>query len=187
VKKAVVWIAFTFGLPAILISLWWIVTAISPNFFFPNPGEILVTFFETWFGPRLWLDVLPSILRFGVGVVIAMVLGVVIGVVVGLNRDLRSLTEPTFEFFRALPAPVLIPPLLLLIGPNDAMKIFIIALASIWPVLLNTVEGVRAADSVQNETSRSYGIRASGGCASRFCPAPPRRSWRASVNACRSA
>jgi ABC-type nitrate/sulfonate/bicarbonate transport system permease component len=159
VRKAVTWIAFTFGLPAILIALWWLVTAISPNFFFPSPGEILVTFFETWFGPRLWLDVLPSILRFGVGVIIAMVLGIVIGVIVGLNRDLRSLTEPTFEFFRALPAPVLIPPLLLLIGPNDAMKIFIIALASIWPVLLNTVEGVRAADSVQNETSRSYGIR----------------------------
>lgn len=157
-KKALLWIGFTFGLPAILLGLWWLITAISPNFFFPSPGEILVTFFQTWFGPRLWLDVLPSILRFGVGVLIAIVLGIVLGVVIGLNRDLRSLTEPTFEFFRALPAPVLIPPLLLLIGPNDATKITLIVLAAIWPVLLNTVEGVRASDSVQNETSRSYGI-----------------------------
>lgn len=157
-KKTLTWLGFTFGLPLILIGLWAIAATVSPNFFFPPPGEILVTFFETWFGPRLWQDVLPSLLRFGIGVVIAIVLGIVLGVIIGLNRDLRALTEPTFEFFRALPAPVLIPPLLLLIGPTNSMKIFLIALASIWPVLLNTVEGVRAADSVQNETSRSYGI-----------------------------
>lgn len=157
-RKALIAVGYTVGLPLILIALWWLASTLSPSFFFPPPGEILTTFFETWFGPRLWLDVLPSILRFGVGVIIAMVAGVVLGVIIGLNRDLRALTEPTFEFFRALPAPVLIPPLLLLIGPNDTTKILLIALAAVWPVLLNTVEGVRASDSVQNETSRSYGI-----------------------------
>jgi ABC-type nitrate/sulfonate/bicarbonate transport system permease component len=157
-KKTLVALGYAFGLPAILVLLWWIATIVSPSFFIPTPSELIVTFFETWFGPRLWLDVLPSILRFGVGVVIAIVAGLLLGVLVGLNRDLRAFTEPVFEFFRALPAPVLIPVLLLLLGPTDAMKIFVIALAAIWPVLLNTIEGVRNADPVQNETSRSYGI-----------------------------
>ncbi len=157
-KKVLASIGFAIGLPVILVALWWIGTIVSPNFFVPTPPELIVTFVETWFGPRLWVDVLPSIGRFLAGVSIAIVLGIVLGVVVGLSPALRAFTEPVFEFFRALPPPVLIPVLLLLFGTTDWMKIGIIALAAIWPVLLNTVEGVRAADSVQSETSRSYGI-----------------------------
>ncbi|MFV0374461.1 ABC transporter permease [Microbacterium sp.] len=157
-KKLLVSLGYTLGLPIILIALWWVIATVWPSFFFPTPGEIFVTFLETWISPRLWLDVLPSILRFGLGVIIAIVLGILLGILVGLNRDLRAFTEPVFEFFRALPAPVLIPVLLLVVGPNDAMRIFVIALAAIWPVLLNTIAGVRAADPVQNDTSRSYGI-----------------------------
>ena len=48
--------------------------------------------------------------------------------------------------------------LMLLVGINDGMKIAVIISGAIWPVLLNTIEGVRAIDPVQNETSRSYGI-----------------------------
>lgn len=161
-KKFFVAAAYTLGLPIILIGLWWIAAAAFPSFFFPTPGEIFLTFIETWIGPRLWLDVLPSLLRFGIGVIIAIVAGIVLGILVGLNRDLRAFTEPVFEFFRALPAPVLIPVLLLVIGPNDGMRIFVIALAAVWPVLLNTIAGVRAADSVQSDTSRSYGIHGWG-------------------------
>ncbi|GAA3756349.1 ABC transporter permease [Microbacterium kribbense] len=157
-KKLITGIGFVLGLPIILILLWWLSTLLSPNFFVPAPGELVTTFFRVWFGPAFWEDVLPSIGRFAVGVIAAIVLGILLGVLIGLNRTLRSITEPVFEFFRALPAPALIPALLLLFGPTDAEKIFLIALASIWPVLLNTIEGVRAADPVQNETSRSYGI-----------------------------
>ncbi|MEV1131308.1 ABC transporter permease [Agromyces sp. NPDC049794] len=157
-KKTLITLGFALGLPAILVVLWWLATVTSPSFFVPTPGELITTFFETWFGPRLWVDILPSIARFGIGVVIAIVAGILLGMLVGLNRDLRAFTEPVFEFFRALPPPVLIPVLLLLFGPTDLMKIFIIVLAAIWPVLLNTIEGVRAADPVQTETSRSYGI-----------------------------
>ena len=53
-----------------------------------------------------------------------------------------------FEFFRALPPPVLIPVLMLLVGVNDGMKIAVIISGAIWPVLLNTIEGVRAIDPV---------------------------------------
>jgi ABC-type nitrate/sulfonate/bicarbonate transport system permease component len=158
-KKALIAIGYTLGLPVILVLIWWAASVLAPSFFVPTPGELVTTFFETWFGPRLWVDVLPSILRFGIGVIIAIVLGILLGIVIGLNRDLRALTEPAFEFFRALPPPVLVPVLLLLFGRDDAMRIGIIVLGAIWPVLLNTIEGVRSADPVQNETSRSYGIQ----------------------------
>jgi len=157
-KKTLIGAAYALGLPIILVLLWWISTIVSPNFFVPTPAELFTTFFEVWIGERIWLDILPSLGRFAIGAIIAIALGVIVGVLVGLNRDLRAFTEPVFEFFRALPPPVLIPVLMLLVGVSDEMKIFVIVLGSVWPVLLNTIEGVRAADPVQNDTSRSYGI-----------------------------
>lgn len=157
-RKTLTAVLFALALPVLLIGAWWASTLVTESFFVPTPGELVSKFWSTWIGPRIWVDVLPSVGRFAVGTAIAIAGGILLGLLVGLSRNLRALTEPVFEFFRALPPPVLIPVLMLIFGATDWMKIFIIVLAAIWPVLLNTVEGVRAADSVQTETSRSYGI-----------------------------
>ncbi len=157
-KKTLIALAYALGLPIILIAVWWIATLTSTNPFVPKPTELVGTFFDVWIGERFVTDVLPSLKNFAIGSIVAVVLGVVIGTIIGLSRDLRAFTEPIFEFFRAVPPPVLIPVFGLLIGVDDSMKVAVIVAGAIWPVLLNTVEGVRAADSVQSETCRSYGI-----------------------------
>jgi ABC-type nitrate/sulfonate/bicarbonate transport system permease component len=151
-------VGYLLGLPVILLAWWWLATSGAPNFFVPTPARLVETFIDTWFGERILTDVLPSIMRLLVGVLAAIVLGIVLGLAVGLNRTMRAVTEPVFEFFRALPPPVLVPVLMLLVGINDGMKVAVIISGCIWPVLLNTIEGVRSIDPVQNETSRSYGI-----------------------------
>lgn len=149
---------FIVALPVLLV-LWWVAaTAGGASFFVPTPADLVATFIDTWIGERMFTDVLPSIQRLVFGVLGAIVIGVLLGLLVGMNRTARAITEPVFEFFRALPPPVLIPVLMLLVGINDGMKIAVIISGAIWPVLLNTIEGVRAIDPVQNETSRSYGI-----------------------------
>jgi len=151
-------IGFSLGLPVLLIAIWWLSTVVSPSFFVPTPPELVQTFWETWVGPRFHTDLLPSVVRLAIGIVATIVLGVVLGVLIGSNRALRSLTEPIFEFFRAVPPPVLVPLLILIIGINDQMRIVVIVSGAIWPVLLNTVEGVRSVDSVLTDTGRTYGI-----------------------------
>lgn len=158
-KRFLIALAFAFGLPIILITAWWALSLNATSIFVPKPVPLVVEFFETWIGTRLLTDVLPSLGRFALGVGIAIVLGILFGLIVGLNRNLRAFTEPIFEFFRAIPPPVLIPVFGLVIGVSDGMKAAVIAAGAIWPVLLNTIEGVRATDSVQTETSRSYGIQ----------------------------
>ncbi|GAA4364620.1 ABC transporter permease [Paeniglutamicibacter cryotolerans] len=151
-------LGYLLGLPIILIAWWWIATSGEPNFFVPTPVQLFETFIETWIGDRILTDVLPSVMRLVIGLGIAIVLGIVLGLAVGLNRTVRAVTEPVFEFFRALPPPVLVPVLMLLVGINDGMKIAVIIFGCVWPVLLNTIEGVRSIDSVQTETSKSYGL-----------------------------
>ena len=147
------------GLPVILVVVWWVTTLTSTNFFVPKPVMLVEKFIEVWIGERFFIDVLPSVTRLFIGIVISIVLGVALGLVVGSFRLLRFLLEPALEFFRAIPPPVLIPVLMLLLGISDTMKIAVIVSGCIWPVLLNTIEGVRAVDSVLTDSARTYGIR----------------------------
>jgi ABC-type nitrate/sulfonate/bicarbonate transport system permease component len=147
------------GLPVVLVALWWVTTDRSTSFFIPPLRTIVGVFGDTWLQGRLTSDVLPSLLRLAVGYALALVVGVAAGVAIGSSRTLRSVLEPVLEFFRAIPPPVLVPILILLAGIGDGMKVLVIVSGCVWPVLLNTVEGVRGLDEVLKETGRVYRIR----------------------------
>ncbi|MFC4589623.1 ABC transporter permease [Sphaerisporangium corydalis] len=144
------------GLPVLLIALWWVATVNSDNFFWPPLSEIAGTFRETWFTGRFTADVLPSVGRLLAGYGLALVLGVGLGVAIGSLPVLRAVLEPVLEFFRAIPPPVLVPVLMLFAGIGTTMKILVIVSGCVWPILLNTVEGVRAVDEVLRDTARCY-------------------------------
>jgi ABC-type nitrate/sulfonate/bicarbonate transport system permease component len=151
-------VGLTFGLPVILFALWWVFSAGSSNFYFPPLSTILTSLKEEWLGQRLLDDVLPSLLRLVEGYVIATVLAVALGVLIGTFTTVRGLLEPVLEFFRAIPPPVLVPIFILIFGIDNTMKVVVIAAGCMWPILLNTVEGVRALDSVLDDTAKTYGI-----------------------------
>lgn len=156
-------LCYAFGLPIVLVFAWWLwtATAAADSFYYPAPQELASTFWSTWVGERFFSDILPSITRLAIGLAVTIVLGISLGVLIGLSQVVRRLLEPLLEFFRAIPPPVLVPLLMLLIGINDSMKVAVIISGSIWPVLLNTVEGVRGLDQVLNDTARAYGLRRS--------------------------
>jgi len=149
---------YALALPVVLIAVWFLATRSGTNGFTPEPVKLVQTFFQTWIGPAFLEDVVPSLTRLGLGLVGAIVVGILLGLVIGMSRFLRDLLEPLLEFFRAIPPPVLIPVLMLLMGIGDVMKVAVIVIGCMWPILLNTIDGVRATDPVLRETARSYGI-----------------------------
>jgi ABC-type nitrate/sulfonate/bicarbonate transport system permease component len=151
-------VGLTLGLPILLLAAWWFASANSTDFFFPPLSEILQSLVDEWFGPRLANDVVPSLLRLAAGYLLAVVVAVSLGVLIGTSRTVRGILEPVLEFFRAIPPPVLVPIFILLLGIGDGMKVVVIAFGCMWPILLNTVEGVRSVDSVLSDTARTYGI-----------------------------
>lgn len=152
-------VLLTLGLPVMLLVAWWFASADSASVYWPPLREILAVFPETWFTGRFTADVVPSVGRLAVGYTLALAIGVALGVAVGSSRTLRNLTEPVLEFFRAVPPPVLIPIIILFAGIGDGMKILVIVSGCLWPVLLNTVEGVRGLDQVLRDTARCYRLR----------------------------
>jgi ABC-type nitrate/sulfonate/bicarbonate transport system permease component len=150
------------GLPALLILAWWAASARGQSFYLPTPQEVASAFGDVWFGQRFFDDVLPSIARLLTGLAAAVLLGVGLGVPIGSSVRLRATVEPVLEFFRAIPPPVLVPLIMLLVGIDNRMKVLVVVSGCVWPILLNTVEGVRAVDSILVDTARCYGVRGPG-------------------------
>lgn len=151
-------LAHTLTLPALLVACWWAVSDTSTNFYLPPLRQILATFGDVWLSARLSEDVLPSLARLAVGYTLAVLLGIAVGVLIGRFPVVRGVAEPGLEFFRAIPPPVLVPILILFAGLGHEMKVLVIATGAVWPIMLNTVEGVRGVDPVLADTARSYRI-----------------------------
>jgi len=150
------------ALPVVLLALWWVASASSQSLYFPPLSRIVGAFPETWVAgggsSRLVTDVLPSLARLAGGYAIAVALGVGAGLLIGSSPVLRALTEPVLEIFRAVPPPAIVPLLVALAGIDNLMKVLVIVFGCVWPILLNTVAGVRAVDPVLADTARCYGI-----------------------------
>lgn len=147
------------ALPIILLVIWGTLSAESRNLFFPPLTRIVDSLVGEWFGPRLISDVWPSLYRLAAGYALAAAVSISLGVLIGTSRTTRNLLEPVLEFFRAVPPPAVVPIFILLFGIDNVMKIVVIAFGCMWPILLNTVEGVRAVDETLTDTARVYGIR----------------------------
>ncbi|HEU4976312.1 MAG TPA: ABC transporter permease [Baekduia sp.] len=154
--------AFLLGLevlvPIAVVALWAAWSASSTSFYFPPLSKILTTFKDTWLFDRVGSDVVPSLLRLLAGYALATAIAVPVGLALGLSPAARRASAPIVEFLRAIPPPALIPFGIVVMGVGNTMKVFIIVAVCVWPVLLNTVDGVRGVDAQLIETSRAYGI-----------------------------
>ena len=157
--------AIRYGLGILLVGLWQYAATRVGSVFFPPPLEILHRARELWLsGPatRVFLgdgvfdDILPSLLRLLGGWTLAVVAGIPLGILIGRSRIAADLSNSSLQFLRAIPGPALIPVFIILLGTETTMRVTLIAFGSIWPILLNTIEGTRTVDPVQLETARAY-------------------------------
>ncbi|WP_169304070.1 ABC transporter permease [Arthrobacter sp. CAU 1506] len=151
-------LAIGLPIPVILLGLWWVLSSNSSSPYWPPLSVIAQTFGETWFSERFETDLLPSLGRFAAGFAIAVLAGVGMGLACGLMPTVRRTVDPFIDFMRSLPQPALIPILIILLGIDTTMKIFIIALSSLWPILLNTIDGIRAVEPEKAAFAKIYGL-----------------------------
>lgn len=83
-------------------------------------------------------------------------LAIALGLAMGRFPFVHGLFEPLVEVLRPLPKPALLPPLILFLGLGDAMKLTVIGLGVFFPVLINTIQGVRGTDPVMVDAARTF-------------------------------
>ena len=87
----------------------------------------------------------------------ACAVAVAVGLLMGRFAWVHGLLEPLVEVLRPLPKPALLPPLILFLGIGAEMKLTIIGLGVFFPVLVNTVQGVRGTEPVLLDAARTFG------------------------------
>jgi ABC-type nitrate/sulfonate/bicarbonate transport system permease component len=157
-RRGALMLALEIAVPVALLAGYAAWAAARGSFYFPPLGTIGERFVDLWLFDRVPRDLLPSLRRLLFGYGLAVVLGVAAGLILGTFRVVQQAVQPVAEFLRALPAVVLIPVGMLVLGTGDAAKIAIIVLGAIWPILLNTVDGVRGVEPGMLEMARAYSV-----------------------------
>ncbi len=144
--------------PVALLAGYGAWSAARGSFYFPPLTDIGGRFWDLWVFDRVADDLVPSLRRLSIGYVLSVLIGVGFGMLLGAFRVVQDAVQPVAEFLRALPSVALIPFGILVFGIGDVMKILIIVLGSVWPILLNTIDGVRGVDKEMLEMARAYNV-----------------------------
>jgi ABC-type nitrate/sulfonate/bicarbonate transport system permease component len=139
----------------VVLIAWQLLVEPGQSPFFPPPSE--------WWrelngmhGESLVPNLVATLKSVVVGLAIATAIGGVLGIAIGVSSFARRALSTTLEFLRTLPAPTIIPIALLAFGPNEAMKVFAVTFASIWPVLLNTAQGAGSVHRTLMDVAKTY-------------------------------
>lgn len=146
--------------PVLIIAIWWgLSTSPIYGLFIPPPLEALGTFVDrVLLGDGLMANVLPSLGRAVIGLGLAIVLGVAIGVLLGTSSTLIGLFQPLIHLGRSLPSPALLGVFFFLFGTGDLPKISLITFSVVWPILLNTIDGVGAVGETRAQAAQVFKI-----------------------------
>ncbi|MEV4888838.1 ABC transporter permease [Nonomuraea sp. NPDC055795] len=145
---------------------WEALSRSAGNRFFPPPSRIAARMYEMWFsGPYILTDqaiehFAPSLGRLAAGLAGAVVTGVVLGFVLGRSEKARAYADPVLQLFRAVPPPLLVPVFIVLLNVGTQMQLATIAFATLWPILLNTADGVKGVDRQHLETAQVFRLTA---------------------------
>jgi ABC-type nitrate/sulfonate/bicarbonate transport system permease component len=144
---------------AVLAALWelagrggWV-----HRLFFPPLSKILAALWASVISGEILSHVGVSLWRGALGYALAGVAAITLGVLMGYWRRAYEAGEILVEFLRAVPAPAIVPVAMVLFGIGDGMKVFVIFLACSFPILINTIDGVRGVDPVLIRTARTFG------------------------------
>lgn len=136
--------------PILLLVVWEGVVRlrIVDPIYLPPPSLVFVGFYELILSGELWTHIRASMTRVFSGYLLAAFWGIGLGLLLGWFRSLAAFFEPLIELFRPISAIALIPLAILWFGIGETSKIFLILYGTFFPILLNTIAGVRNTERV---------------------------------------
>ena len=127
--------------------------------FFTTPSQIAGTLWSMFATGSIWRPLGVSAAGFGVGLGFAIVIGLPLGVLLGRSKTLNAMLDPFITAFNATPRLVFLPLVVLWFGLGLWSKVVIVFIGALFPILINTYEGVRNSDRVLINVVRSFGAK----------------------------
>lgn len=126
--------------------------------YLPYASTVLRRSFELLGSSEFLSDVGWTLLGWSLSLVIATAVGVLLGAALATSRVTAAVAGVAVNALRPVPAVALVPLASLVLGQGLGMKLALVSFSALWPVLFNTVTGVRDTDPVALDTARSFGL-----------------------------
>lgn len=124
----------------------------------PPPSEVFAALGDRLLDPALRGDTAQTLAGWGAGLAIAFALALPAGVLLGQSALLYRLTAGPVELLRPIPSVAFVPLVVLTLGSGLEAKVFLVAFAAFWPLLIHAIYGIRDLDPQLLETARSLGM-----------------------------
>jgi NitT/TauT family transport system permease protein len=146
--------------PMAIVAVWAAIAALRlfPESLFPAPADVARGLLEELRSGRLVNDAIASLFRVSVGFLLAVLIGVLLGLLIGHSARAREALLPTINFFRNLSPLAWIPFAILWLGIGDPPAIFLIFMATVFPIVLSTSAAVANIPSVYFRVARDLGL-----------------------------
>jgi NitT/TauT family transport system permease protein len=125
--------------------------------FFATPSQIAGTLWTMFATGTIWAPLSVSASGFAVGLALAVAVGVPLGVLLGRSDTLNAMFDPFVTALNATPRLVFLPLVMLWFGLGLTTKVLIVFIGALFPILINTYEGVRNTDKVLVNVVRAFG------------------------------
>lgn len=158
-------VALALVVPAVLLALWWVGVRVSGSRLIPTPDAVALTMWDFAFGgiyddaysATLLRHLWASTARVFSGFALAAVAGIPLGLMLGRLPLLRAMLDPMLALLRPIPVTAWLPLAMIFFGLGSNAAIFLVFLGAFYPILLNTVFGVRSVDARLFEAAAMLG------------------------------
>ncbi|MEU1957714.1 ABC transporter permease [Nocardia sp. NPDC019304] len=150
--------------PTVVIALFLLLWQLAPTLglvdevFLPPFSVVAQAFADLVASGEMWTHLSASLSRSLAGYSLALVAGIPVGIAIAWYKPVADFLNPILELFRNTAALALLPVFLLILGIGETSKVAIVVYASFFPILLNTITGVRTVDPLLVKSAASLGF-----------------------------
>ena len=156
--RRILWILFSFILPVLVVVFWYIAAKakLVSSLLLPSPRVVIDEFWQQLTVGTIKADIGISLQRILKGYSLAATIGVFLGVVMGMSRKAERFLSLTFTSLRQIPMMAWVPLLIIWFGIGEESKVAVIFMAAYFPILMNTLSGIRRTDPKLIEVGKMY-------------------------------
>ncbi|GAC1698100.1 MAG: ABC transporter permease [Candidatus Limnocylindrales bacterium] len=143
----------------VVLVIWQLVANARyfPVLFLPGPIDIAEAFVKLFHDGEIWIDMATSGQELVIGYLMAIVVGLLVGLLMGWYTRVQYALDPFVNFFYSTPRIVLLPLFIIWFGIDMPSKIAVIFLGALFPIIINTMAGVRNTEASLVRVAKSFG------------------------------
>lgn len=143
---------------ALLVAIWWIAVILTKSAIFPTPWQVVTGTTELIQDGTLWDHITSSLARVGAGFLLAMIVAIPIGLWIGRVDAAYVTLNPIFQILRPISPIAWIPLAILWFGVGNESPVFLIFIASVFPMIVQTAAGVHTIERRYLRAAENFGV-----------------------------